>query len=271
MTSPGWGGDWGDPSLRRRDHHAGALLMGSRGDKDVDTFMAELAADPEYQQRRQAIDAEHTRLVGINRAASAPLAAELRALGYAVEFPEDLYSYDYRTAVPVLIDWLPRIDNPDVKASIARALAVGWARPIAAQPLVREYAAVLGKGGVQNEMLRFDFANALDVVADSTVADDLMRFVADDRTEDDARSALLSALGHAGSATVARFVADQLSDDASPLVLVGGLVALRRLGDPTTRPTVDRYVSHPHRDVRREAVRTAKSLDRAGHRKRTAE
>ena len=245
--------------------------MSSRGGKDVAGFMAELEADHEYQRRSRALDAEHERLVDLNRAASAPLAVELRTLGFAVEFPEDLYGHDYRTAVPVLIDWLPRMDNPDVKASIARALAVEWAKPAAAKPLVHEFTKVLGKSGAQNEMLRFDFANALDVVADATVADELMGFIADENIEDEARSVLLSALGHARSGVVARFVETQLAHATNPLVLVGGLVALRRLGDPGTRSTVDGFTSHPNREVRREAVRTVRSLDRAGHRKRTTE
>lgn len=240
--------------------------MSTGSDRDVNAFLDELEADPGYQRRRAKLDSERERIVGINRADATPLAEELRRAGFAVDFPDDLYGQgvDYQAAIPVLIDWLPRMENLDVKCGIVRALSVEWARPAAALPLVQEYRRALNMNSIQHDMLRADIANALDVVADPSVAEELMSFVTDKRSSDEARSMLLRALGNAKSATAARFVADRLADETDPQVLVGGLVALRRLRDANVRDTVDHLLSHVDRGVQREAIRTAKALDRAG-------
>ena len=247
--------------------------MSTGPDRDVNEFLDELEADPDYQRRRAELDSEHERIVNINRADAAPLAKELHRRGFWVDFPDDLYGqdFDYRAAIPVLIDWLPRMENLDVKCGIVRALSVKWARPAAAKQLAEEYRRALDETSSQYEMLRSDIANALDLVADPSVVDDLMSFVTDDRSTDDARAMLLQALGNTRSATAALFVTDRLADEANPQVLMGGLVALRRLRDPSVRHAVDRLASHVDRGIQREAVRTAKALDRAEHLRPAAE
>ena len=62
---------------------------------------------------------------------AAPLADDLEAAGFR---PERLGDLSWRgvgghQAIPVLLRWLPRIANDDVKVDIIAALASPWARP----------------------------------------------------------------------------------------------------------------------------------------------
>ena len=69
-----------------------------------------------------------------DRLDSAPVVAELRSLGFDIEYIDDLYSrrLSYKRAIPVLLGWLPRLTNYYVKESVVRALSVPWAKPVAA-------------------------------------------------------------------------------------------------------------------------------------------
>lgn len=60
------------------------------------------------------------------REAERPVVEELRAAGFDVADVHDLYQQrlDYRSAVPILLRWLPRVSEPHAQQSIARALTV---------------------------------------------------------------------------------------------------------------------------------------------------
>jgi hypothetical protein len=79
--------------------------------------------------------------VARNRQDAAPIIAELREAGFSVESFRELLTkkLDFRAAIPLLLAWLPRVTNADVKESIVRTLSVPFARPIAARPLVEEF------------------------------------------------------------------------------------------------------------------------------------
>ena len=60
--------------------------------------------------------------------AAGPILAALEAAGvdatdFGVFSSLRRTTFDYRRAIPILIDWLPRIDDPAVVESIARSLA----------------------------------------------------------------------------------------------------------------------------------------------------
>jgi hypothetical protein len=82
--------------------------------------------------------------------------------------------FDYEAAGPVLIEWLPRVDDPTLKETIARSLigATGSAR-VAACALVNDFRRVPADG------TRWAYANSLAVLADASVADDLLDPITD--------------------------------------------------------------------------------------------
>ena len=114
-------------------------------------------------------------IVRRNRRDAAAVIDDLRAAGYDVDWISDLrrLGVKYHSAVPILIGWLPRVDNRNVLESVVRTLSVPWARPQAARPLIELFARTA------DEMLRWAIANGLEVVADDSVYDDLLRLFSD--------------------------------------------------------------------------------------------
>lgn len=96
-------------------------------------LMAKLNADPKYVAEREREEDERQKRAAEWRRAEAPLVADLKAAGFAVESAWDLVntSGTYPAAVPILLEHLARGYPAAVREGIARALAVpeakvGW-------------------------------------------------------------------------------------------------------------------------------------------------
>lgn len=95
-------------------------------------LMAKLQADPEYQRKTQAAEAERQERVQELRLAEQPIVADPRAAGVEVGSVWDLVntSDPYPDALPILLNHLQRGGYPDrVMESLGRALAVKPAAP----------------------------------------------------------------------------------------------------------------------------------------------
>jgi hypothetical protein len=94
-------------------------------------LLGQLERDPQYRAGIAEVNRRRRVIVDKNMKDARPLLAELAAQGFEVQTPADLFNkrLNYKAAVPTLIEWLPRISNPDVKADLARALSVKWAKP----------------------------------------------------------------------------------------------------------------------------------------------
>ena len=70
-----------------------------------------------------------------------PVLDELVELGYDVDTLDDLrhQGKPWKTALPVLLRWLPKIEDPNVKASIVRCLSVPWTGNRATAELIEEF------------------------------------------------------------------------------------------------------------------------------------
>lgn len=93
----------------------------------VNTLVAE---NPEKNER-----------VRLSRAAAKPLIDQLAELGYHVESLSDLrhQKKSWKTALPILLSWLPHIDDPGVKADIVSCLSVPWVGNKATAELIAEF------------------------------------------------------------------------------------------------------------------------------------
>lgn len=90
-------------------------------------LMAELEADPEYQRKAQAAEAERQARAEVWRRAERPIVADLRAVGVEVDSVWDLVNTaePYPAALPVLMAHLERGGYPErVMESLGRAIAV---------------------------------------------------------------------------------------------------------------------------------------------------
>lgn len=74
-------------------------------------------------------------------AASKPILDELARLGYDIESLDDLrhQGKPWKTAVPILVRWLPEVSDTEVKENIVRALSVPWVGDEATAELIEEF------------------------------------------------------------------------------------------------------------------------------------
>ncbi|HEY1578783.1 MAG TPA: HEAT repeat domain-containing protein [Terracidiphilus sp.] len=86
-------------------------------------------------------DPEKRELLQKHHAIAAPLLDELVELGYDVDTLDDLrhQGKPWRSAIPALLRWLPRINDPDVKENIVRCISVPWVGNKATAELISEF------------------------------------------------------------------------------------------------------------------------------------
>ncbi len=188
--------------------------------------------------------------------AAAPLLAELEAEGFHTETVGDLDrgKTNYQTAIPILLRWLPRIEDRFVKEDIVRALTVKWAKPVAASTLIDLFRQEDDPSGTG---IKWAIANALSVVSDETVLDAIIELVTDPR-HGAARQMLAVALSNMKEPKAIDTLIELLSDD---VVAGHAIIALGKLQATKARPFIERFLNHPKAWVRQEARRTLKSLN----------
>jgi hypothetical protein len=195
-------------------------------------------------------------LIAQNKEASKPVLANLSQAGLDVDWIEDLYNkrLDYKRAIPILLRWLPRVENPAVKEAIVRALSVPWARHTEAPALlVEEFRRSKSDFG-----LNWAIGNALSVVADDDVLNDIVGLIRD-KTYGKAREMLVVALGNMKSPDVKYFLIELLDDED----LAGyAIMSLGKLKSKEARPFIERFLTHPKSWVRREAKKALARIDR---------
>ena len=121
------------------------------------------------QQMREEVRPEET-----------PLLNDLAAAGVKVSSVWDLVNakWNYPAAIPILTEYLQRVHHPVLREGIARALTVPEARGIAGQIILRE----LRKSELHK--IRWVLANAMTVLADSTIVDEIRGLLEDDKYAD---------------------------------------------------------------------------------------
>ncbi len=173
--------------------------------------------------------------------------ADLTANGFGVESVADLFNLKmkYEAAIPLLLSWLPRIEDSAVKGDVIRALAVSWAKPVAAAPLIKEFRQAASSS---NTGLLWTIANTLSVVADDSVFADIVQLVRD-RRNGKAREMLALALGNMNSPRAIEILTDLLADDQ----IVGHVImALGALKAKSARSLIEKLSHHPKKWIRKE-------------------
>jgi HEAT repeats len=221
-------------------------------------LMARLERDPQYQGRQRAEEQARQARIAINSAAAAPVVQELVTAGFSITTIADLHNkrLDYEAAVPILLAWLPKVQNVDVKQDIVRCLSTPHAKPMAARLLINEFR--LSKDE-RPTGLRWTIGNALEVVADDTVVDDMIE-LATDRQYGKAREMLVMGLGNMSEQLVVPVLLALLNDDD---VSGHAIKALGRLSPPSARASVEPFLKHPKEWVRQGAAKTLEKIDEA--------
>lgn len=228
-----------------------------RGPKTAEELMRELNANPEYVARINQFEAERQRAIQAARQAMQPILEDLRAVGYAVDGIDDLRRSGerYADAIPILVKWLPRVENIDLKFAIVSALCVPWAKLEAAQTLIAEFEQAEGP---KSDSLKWAIANALSIIADDTQYEEVARLVKD-RAHGKAREMLALALGRMTPELVADLLIALLSDEE---VAGHAVIALGQIRDPRAAQAIAPFLAHEKAWIRKEAKKALKRIAR---------
>ncbi len=226
----------------------------------AEELIQELQQDSEYQghvaDRRRFLEARRGRDIAERRAAAEPLVRELQQRGYPIAGVGDLVSgrVDYRAAIPVLLQWLPAVQDVRVREDLVRALTIPAARGVAGPALIQEF-----RRESSSDSLRWAVGNALAEVADARVFNELAE-LAEDRRYGRAREMLALALARAGRPAAVDVLRRLLHD---PDVAGHAVVALGRLGAAEAREDLEACLQDRRGWVRREARKALARIDRA--------
>lgn len=132
----------------------------------------------EQKEREAKWAAERLKLV----AQQAPMLIDFAKVGWRVKSVWDFVNMkdSYPTVIPVLLFHLDKSYSPRVREGIIRALTVVEARGAPARRVLEE----LKNSGNQPRNVRWALANALTVIADQSMADELSEMAADTHYDD---------------------------------------------------------------------------------------
>jgi len=220
--------------------------------KSAAELMAELQNDPSYVARMKQQERERGSNVENYSRIAEPVLKELATAGYRVSTISELVQTktEYRSAVPILLRWLPRISDQQVKNDIVRTLSVPWARPAAAPVLIDEFQKV------DDAQLKWSIANGLAVVADDTVFEDILRLAQDPGTGK-ARQMLVLALGNMEDPRAINVLMGLLDDEP---VVGHAIMALGKLKAAAAQERLKDLTGHPTEWVRMEAGKALRSI-----------
>lgn len=190
------------------------------------------------------------------RIASEPIRRELIDLGFEIESLEDLHQQNkpYVAAIPVLVQWLPRVENEAVKEVIVRALSIPASRGVANETLLREFVRILDS----ESSLKWAIGNAISVIGQksdcATICDIVKR-----PEHGIARQMLVVAIGKLCSED-SEDVLLSLLNDAEVAGHVA--IALGRVGTSTSLGPLAQLTRHPVEWIRNEAKRTIQRINK---------
>ena len=188
----------------------------------------------------------------------AQLLSELSDIGFKVDSVAELYNrkLNYRPAIPILLKWLPSMDDMGIKEEIVRALSVKWAKPEAGHVLVNEFQAVPDTKGIG---IRWAIGNAIAVVADDDLFEDVCRLVRN-KKYGKSREMLVVSLGNMQKTPKAVDVLVELLSDED---LAGyALIALGKLKASSARDRIEEFKKYPKKWIRIEAQRALKEIEK---------
>jgi HEAT repeat protein len=213
------------------------------------------AHDPHVTNRRQ-----------LYAESAAGILADLAQCGFEVQSVGELrqLGLKYQVAVPVLLDWIPRVSYLPLVEDIVRTLSVGFAKKEALPVflhLFRHPPAVEDRmrpstSQPAEEHIRWVIGNGLGIFACPAVSDELIS-LAKTREYGDARSQIVLNLPKVKSADVPRVLLGLLDD---PTVASSAIEALGKMKFVEAREQIERLLDHSDSNVRLQAKKALKRI-----------
>ncbi|MFF7158385.1 HEAT repeat domain-containing protein [Streptomyces sp. NPDC008139] len=192
--------------------------------------------------------------------------ADLAGVGFSIESVGELLRLrlNYRTAVPILLDWLPRSSYLPLAEDITRTLSVGFAKKEAAPKfltLFREPPEVEDPMRPENseppkEHLRWVLGNGLGIFADPSITDELFD-LACDRRYGQARSQIVLALPKTKDDRTPRILQSLLEDST---VSAFAIEALGKMRITEARKQIEGMLTSPDMNIRDQAKKALKRI-----------
>jgi hypothetical protein len=172
---------------------------------------------------------------------------------------------DYAGAVPVLLEWIPKVSYLMLSEDIVRTLSVAFAKRLAAPVflrLFREPPALQDPLRPETseppaEHLRWFIGGGLAVFAGPPLADDLID-LALERRFGEARYQIVEALPKTKDARVVDVLTSLLDD---PTIRAAAIGALGKMRYAPARASIEALLSDPHKHVRDQAKKALKRID----------
>jgi len=181
--------------------------------------------------------------------------SELRKAGFQVDHVSDLFirPLNYKEAIPILLHRLPTVEDHALKQEIVRALAVLWARPQAARPLIHEF---VNSPDQRPNGLRWTMGNALSVVATDDVFDDIVSLFRN-KEYGRTREMLALALARMKNPRAVDALIESLDDEE---VAGHAVMALRKMNAKKAESAMRPFTEHPKTWIRNEAKRALEKM-----------
>jgi HEAT repeat protein len=253
----------------------GARVMGRKEHVElVEKFRQEtkqeFLKDPTKQEQFQ----EYLLIAG-------PMLAELTGLGYEIDTLDDLrhQGKPWKTALPVLLRWLPKIDDPSVKDSIVRGLSVPWIGNQATAELIdqfKKYAPILPKptnlwvGNRMREIsdeekkfgpffnLAWAIGNALSIVGVKGFEEQLIELCRNTKYGE-ARQMVVFGLGRLDSVEAEQTALALLDDEA---VKIHAIIALGKMKSRAALVELEKLLTDNKATIRKEARKAITRITR---------
>lgn len=195
--------------------------------------------------------------IALHRRQLAPVIDELHAAGFNQATLDELRTSRtvYASAIPILVDWLPKVNDPGAKESIVRTLSVPWAGSHAARVLLDEF----HKAPQEWAMLKWAIGNAMEVIADSPVAAEILSIVKDP-AHGTARQMFVLTLGKLGYRDSIPTLMELLEQED---VAGHAVIALGKMEAHEAVPMLERLATSGKPWVRKEAVKALTRISKS--------
>lgn len=165
----------------------------------------------------------------------------------------DPVRFDAVRAMPVLLEWLPRISNERVREAMVRHLAVKTADSRTGDTLIEEYR----RPG--SATYKWTVADTLAFVCTSRHFAAITDLAADS-SQGIARQPLIAMLWRVKTAAADQVLLDAVADPDTALAAMSAL--RRRLGNAGARQHIEPLLSHPDQRVRRAASQQLQRIEK---------
>jgi HEAT repeat protein len=225
-------------------------------DGNIEQYKPELAIkDPDYVAAIEKQKQDNLARIEQEKKDAAPLLEDLARSGIVVDHLGTLYhkQMHYPEGIPILLKWLPKIQNRSVQNCILLDLCVKWAFLVAWKPLVKAFEDMEGI----HPSLRWYVGKALNAMAKESVFEDIYRIVMN-RSYGYDRGMVIEAFSRMKNPIVPEALLELLDDES---VYAYTISALGKLKVEAARPKLEQLLKHSDSTVRDYAKKALTKLD----------